>query len=169
MDSNDINQLSKIYGDFKQDSDLNSLLGQFVEAIKNIEEGELSETDFLLPAVDYNIFVLAVGAIIEGEGYKYWPLIGADEEIKGISEPKSLSNSQAPFPQVEKVNLDNETATVGGICEGKTEKALLIHFESGKQIWIPKSTIRSEFDPESSNTQQFTIDTWVLKKNEVFV
>jgi len=90
------------------------------------------------------------------------------EEINGISEPKSQSTSQTPFLQVEKVNLDNQTATVEGICEGKTEKALLILFESGKQIWIPKSTIRSKFDPDSDNTQQFTIDTWVLKKNEVF-
>ncbi len=90
------------------------------------------------------------------------------EEINGISEPKSQITSQTPFLQVEKVNLDDETAKVGGICEGKTEKALLILFESGKQIWIPKSTIRSEYDPESSATQQFTIDTWVLKKNEVF-
>ncbi len=90
------------------------------------------------------------------------------EEIKGMSKPESQILSQRPFPQVEKVNLDNETATVGGICEGKTEKALLILFGSGKEVWIPKSTIRSEFDPESSATQQFTIDTWVLKKNEVF-
>ena len=41
-------------------------------------------TDFLLPAVEYNTFVASVGTIIEGEGYKYWPHIGADEEIKGI-------------------------------------------------------------------------------------
>ena len=59
--------------------------------------------------------------------------------------------------------------TVGGVCEGKTEKALLILFESGKQTWIPKSTIRSEFDPESSVMQQFTIDTWVLKKNNIIL
>ena len=85
------------------------------------------------------------------------------EEIQGKLEPKSEIVGQAPFPQVEKVNLDNETATVGGICEGKTEKAFLIFFKSGKQVWIPKSTIRSEFNPESNNMQQFTIDTWVLK------
>ena len=91
------------------------------------------------------------------------------EEIQGEQEVKSQITSKIPFPQVEKVNLDNETAELKGICEGKTEKALLILFESGKQIWIPKSTIRSEFDQESSATQDFTIDTWVLKKNEVFV
>jgi len=87
------------------------------------------------------------------------------EETEGISEPKSSKTGQASPLQLEK---DPETTTVGGVCEGKTEKALLILFESGKQIWIPKSTIRSDFDSESSGMQQFTIDTWVLKKNEVF-
>ena len=91
------------------------------------------------------------------------------EEIQGKPEPKSPNSSQKPFPQADKVNLDNETATIGVICKGNTEKALLILFESGKEVWIPKSTIRSEFDQESSDTQQFTIDTWVLKKNAVFV
>jgi len=90
------------------------------------------------------------------------------EETVGVPKLKSQSIGQAPFPQLEKINLDNETVKVGGICEGKTEKALLILFESGKQKWIPKSTIRSDYDTESSKMQQFTIDTWVLKKNEVF-
>ena len=90
------------------------------------------------------------------------------EEIHGKIKPKIQSLSQKSFPQAEKVNLDDETAILTGVCEGKTDKALLILFESGKQIWIPKSTIRSEFDQESSDTQKFTIDTWVLKKNAVF-
>jgi len=90
------------------------------------------------------------------------------EEIKGNSEPKTQNSSQAPPSQLEKVNLDNETAELKGICEGNTEKALLILFDNGKQVWIPKSTIRSKFDLESGNRQPFTIDTWVLKKNEVF-
>ena len=85
-----------------------------------------------------------------------------------MSEPKSQTIGQAFSPQLEKINLDNETVKVRGICEGKTEKALLILFESGKQTWIPKSTIHSNYDLESSNTQKFTIDSWVLEKNEVF-
>ncbi len=96
------------------------------------------------------------------------PELTITEEIQGNPKPERQFSSQAPSLQVEKVTLDNETTTVTGVCEGKTEKALLILFESGKQHWIPKSTIRSEFDPESSKTQQFTIDTWVLKKNAVF-
>ncbi len=104
---------------------------------------------------------------VSAEIYPQKSELTVTEEIEGKIKLKSQSSSQKSFPQAEKVNLDNETATIDGICEGKTEKALLILFDSGKQIWIPKSTIRSEFDQDSSNTQQFTIDTWVLKKNEV--
>ena len=106
---------------------------------------------------------------VDAVSYSQKPELTITEEIKGQQEQKSQIPKHRSFPQVEKVNLDNETVTVEGICEGNTEKALLILFESGKEIWIPKSTIRSEFDQESSNTQQFTIDTWVLKKNAVFV
>ncbi len=105
-----------------------------------------------------------VKKLVSAETQAQKPELTVSEEIQG----KLLLESKNAFPKVEKVNLENETATVEGICEGKTDKALLILFDSGKQIWIPKSTIRSEFDQESSNMQQFTIDTWVLKKNEVF-
>ncbi len=106
-------------------------------------------------------------AVIETNEQKSELLV--TEETVGVSEPKNQTTSQVPPSQLEKINLDNESVKVRGICERKTEKALLILFESGKQIWIPKSTIHSNYDLESSNTQQFTIDTWVLKKNEVFV
>ena len=58
-----------------------------------------------------------------------------------------------------------ETVTIGGVCKGETEKALLIEFEGARQIWIPKSTIRSGFDPRSVAVQQFKIDTRALRKN----
>lgn len=47
-----------------------------------------------------------------------------------------------------------EEITIGGVCKGETEKALLIEFEGARQIWIPKSTIRSGFDPRSVAVQQ---------------
>ena len=90
------------------------------------------------------------------------------EEIEGKPNLITQQSSQVPAPKLEKVNLENETAELKGICEGNTEKAVLILFDNGKQIWIPKSTIRSENDLESSNRQPFVIDIWVLKKNEVF-
>lgn len=72
-------------------------------------------------------------------------------EDEAITEPKIIS--------------EPEIATIGGVCVNETEKALLIEFEGAQQIWIPKSTIRSVFDPKSVAVQQFKIDTWVLRKN----
>ncbi len=60
-----------------------------------------------------------------------------------------------------------ETAVLAGVCSGETEKALLIAFEGKKEIWVPKSTIRSSFDSKITSSQKFEIDTWILKKNEL--
>lgn len=48
-----------------------------------------------------------------------------------------------------------ETAVLAGTCEGETEKALLIAFDGKKGIWVPKSTIRSDYDSKSKTTQKF--------------
>jgi len=60
-----------------------------------------------------------------------------------------------------------ETAVLAGVCSGETEKALLIAFEGKKEIWVPKSTIRSSFDSKITSSQKFEIDTWILKKNNL--
>ena len=60
-----------------------------------------------------------------------------------------------------------ETAVLAGVCNGETEKALLIAFEGNKEIWVPKSTIRSSFDPNKTGSQNFEIDSWILKKNNL--
>ncbi len=60
-----------------------------------------------------------------------------------------------------------ETAILAGTYNGVTEKALLISFEEKKEIWIPKSAIRSNFDPKITTPQKFEIDMWILKKNKL--
>lgn len=60
-----------------------------------------------------------------------------------------------------------ETAELAGVCKGETEKALLIAFEGKKEIWVPKSAILSNFDPKTTDSQKFEIDTWILKKNNL--
>ena len=85
------------------------------------------------------------------------------------TQPESQIVAQASPTHLEKNKLTAETETleIKGVCESETEKALLIEFEDARQVWIPKSTIRSRFDPESGAVQRFTIDAWVLKKNKV--
>ncbi|MFH1240211.1 MAG: transglutaminase-like domain-containing protein [Candidatus Diapherotrites archaeon] len=108
LDSNDINQLSKIRDNFKQNSELSSVLDLFVEALKNIEEGELSETDFSLPAVGYNTFLSSVWTIRE-EGFEYRPYIVGSEEIKGILFIFKTDISNENFRYIKFVNEKGET------------------------------------------------------------
>ncbi len=61
----------------------------------------------------------------------------------------------------------NDMTTIMGTIKGKTAKALLITFKTGQEIWIPKSTIHSEFNPEITSIQSFLMDNWVLKRNKI--
>jgi hypothetical protein len=60
-----------------------------------------------------------------------------------------------------------ETHTISGSIQAETEKALRIMFESGKELWIPKSTMHSLYKADSDALQTFEIDAWILKKNEL--
>jgi len=78
------------------------------------------------------------------------------------------------FSELKKESLEEkrkpvliETAVLAGVCSGETEKALLIAFEGKKEIWVPKSTVRSKFDSKITDSQKFEIDTWILKKNNL--
>jgi len=83
-----------------------------------------------------------------------------EEIVEEIYINKQISQSTG--------NDDNkETARVSGAIKGETEKALLIIFGAGQEVWIPKSTIRSGYSSVNDRTQTFTIDSWVLKKNNI--
>jgi len=68
----------------------------------------------------------------------------------------------------ESVELnENEVSQIKGVIEGETEKALLIQFNSDKEIWIPKSVIRNDYNSSNDISQNFMIDNWILKKNNI--
>jgi len=54
---------------------------------------------------------------------------------------------------------------LAGVCEGVTEKALLIRFKGGDDIsfLIPKSTIHSSYNSKITTSQMFEIDAWIVK------
>jgi RNase P/RNase MRP subunit p29 len=60
-----------------------------------------------------------------------------------------------------------ERIEIEGIVEGSTEKAVRINFGEGKEVWIPKSTIHSDFKLERGSKQTFIIDSWVLNRKDV--
>jgi len=63
---------------------------------------------------------------------------------------------------------ESEVSQIKGVIEGETEKALLIQFNEDKEVWIPKSIIRSEYDTSVKvSTQNFLIDNWILKRNNI--
>jgi len=63
---------------------------------------------------------------------------------------------------------ESEVSQLKGVIEGETEKALLIQFNDDKEVWIPKSIIRSDYDTSvKDSTQNFLIDNWILKRNNI--
>ena len=63
----------------------------------------------------------------------------------------------------------NEISKIEGRVVAETEKAVLIQFKSEKQVWIPKSTLHSDFDANKEIDQVFSISTWVLEKNKIII
>jgi len=68
---------------------------------------------------------------------------------------------------VSKSKLFKEMTNIDGAIKGETEKALLITFKSGQEIWIPKSTIHCQYIPKKMFNQNFLIDNWILKRNKI--
>jgi RNase P/RNase MRP subunit p29 len=63
----------------------------------------------------------------------------------------------------------SEVTKIEGRLVAETEKAVLINFGSGREVWIPKSTLKAEFKRNKNISQKFSIDTWVLEKNNVII
>lgn len=61
----------------------------------------------------------------------------------------------------------SKVQSINGIIKSETDKALLIQFDNGTEIWIPKSKIHSNFDKSKNVNQEFMIDDWILEKNKV--
>lgn len=81
-----------------------------------------------------------------------------------IIEKSSLSKIIKSTNSIEK---PGDIIEVQGTIEGETEKALLIQFDLGKKAWIPRSKIQSSFDNTSDSKQSFSIEKWILKKNQI--
>ena len=76
--------------------------------------------------------------------------------------------NQMPKEYKEKYDTDEKpSGQVEGTIKNETQKALLINFHDDKECWIPKSAIRSNYSSDQENLQSFTIDTWLLEKNNI--
>ncbi len=58
---------------------------------------------------------------------------------------------------------------ISGIIKGVSSKALLIEFPNEQEVWIPKSTISSNYIEDQKDSQSFNIQTWILEKNKITI
>ena len=93
----------------------------------------------------------------------------ADTEAKINIKPEKidLNSTFIETTIIKNENIKDEKATIKGSIKAETGKALLIIFDSGQEVWIPKSTIHSKYKPEVGINQSFITDSWILKRNNI--
>lgn len=87
-------------------------------------------------------------------------------------ESFSLESSEQKIPKdtpqfIESMEQDAlvETIDVSVKIKGESPKALLITLDSGQEFWIPKSTIRSDYDVNHKDQfQKIVADKWIIEK-----
>ena len=67
----------------------------------------------------------------------------------------------------EIIDMGSNIKKMEGMITGEIEKALRIIVNNGNEIWIPKSTIKSQYTFEMNTKQIFLIDSWILEKNNL--
>jgi len=67
----------------------------------------------------------------------------------------------------EEMSLSDDIKKMEGMIAGETEKAILITIDSGDEVWVPKSIIKSQFISEKNKKQTFLVDSWFLEKNKL--
>ncbi len=90
-----------------------------------------------------------------------------EERIWAASNPNDDDKESNFFKKDIMPMNKKSTSEIEGIIKNKTEKAVFIAFNDGKEIWIPKSTIRSPDELSSEKAHKFLIDTWILKKHDL--
>ena len=119
------------------------------------------------------IFRLLLEHILQ-EKIEYATIVNINPRKASKNNPKDngqrnhVKNPTELYVVQESVELnENEVSQIKGVIEGETEKALLIQFNSDKEIWIPKSVIRNDYNSSNDISQNFMIDNWILKKNNI--
>lgn len=62
---------------------------------------------------------------------------------------------------------DENKAEIKGLFKGETDKAILVKFKGGQEVWIPKSAIHSKYITKIGKDQLYTIENWILEKNKI--
>ncbi|MFX1394985.1 MAG: hypothetical protein ACFFAH_15640 [Promethearchaeota archaeon] len=96
-----------------------------------------------------------------------------NEEKNAITnQPKNLNSDATIIKNSTLKTIDSENdekVKITGFIKAETEKALLLVFENGQEIWIPKSTIHSNYEHGIEINQSLLIDNWILRRNNITV
>lgn len=89
-----------------------------------------------------------------------------NENVKNVNNNQAIPKSRSM--ENSEVN-EKKVSQIEGLIKNSTDKALLINFNNDKEIWIPKSTIKSNYKTEEDSNQTFLIAEWILKKNNLII
>ena len=95
-----------------------------------------------------------------------------EQQIPNIlksDNPDSDRNTIIDRKLVHANRIKEDRVEINGSIKAETEKALLIVFTSGQELWFPKSIIHSQYDSEVGKYQSFITENWILEKNKVQV
>ena len=91
--------------------------------------------------------------------------------FENISDSNNNENKKATIEQYTNNGNNNKRKnTPKQIIKARvkkvTDKAILLIFANGKEVWFPKSTIYCDFDPKlNTHEQEFLVENWILEKN----
>jgi hypothetical protein len=92
-----------------------------------------------------------------------------DKNVNNYSKNKTRTLEQIKNDNDGKIIREQAVKKMQGSITGETDKALRVTVENGDEIWIPKSTIKSQYDVETTLKQTFLIDSWFIEKNKLLL
>ncbi|MFX1260196.1 MAG: hypothetical protein ACFFAN_20285 [Promethearchaeota archaeon] len=103
------------------------------------------------------------------------PKIERNDRARTLSNTNNLKTLESTtiLETINKNNTnlreDKQQVTIEGNIKNETEKAILIAFNSDKEVWIPKSAVHSQYNIEVGINQKFIIDKWILERNKLII
>jgi len=91
-------------------------------------------------------------------------MLRVEEEVIESEKPQK---NHKPKNNWKMDKEEKDIISIAAIVQRATQKAILLQFLNGQEVWIPKSTIHNEIHEQKGVTQSFLIDTWVLENNNI--
>ncbi|MFX1365865.1 MAG: hypothetical protein ACFFCE_17280 [Promethearchaeota archaeon] len=92
-----------------------------------------------------------------------------DEEAEfGLLTEHKIDRDGLHIVETTEYSTSKSTVEIKAKIKAESPKALLITLQSGEEFWIPKSTLKSDYDVnQKSKLQKFIVDKWIIEKNKI--